>query len=110
MIKPKKVIEEYPWIKEALWHLLIPLSLFIIVLLFLPSRSQFKFSSDEGLELAKAWLVDQGYDLYDEIWNDQPPLLTYSVVPAIKLFGNRVGASRMVVMIYSSVLLWAAAQ
>jgi 4-amino-4-deoxy-L-arabinose transferase-like glycosyltransferase len=110
MIKSKKVIEEHPWIKEVLWHLLIPLSLFIIVLLFLPSRSQFKFSSDEGLELAKAWLVDQGYDLYDEIWNDQPPLLTYSVVPAIKLFGNRVGAIRLVVMAYSSVLLWAAAQ
>jgi 4-amino-4-deoxy-L-arabinose transferase-like glycosyltransferase len=101
---------KYPWVKEAIWHLLIPLSLFIIVLLFFPSRSRFQFSSDEGLELAKTWLVEQGYTLYDEIWNDQPPLLTYSVVPAIKLFGNRVGAARLVVMIYSSVLLWAAAQ
>ena len=109
-MKLKKVIEEYPWVKEALWHLLIPLSLFIIVLLFFPSRSRFEFSSDEGLELAKTWLVDQGFALYDEIWNDQPPLLTYSLVPAIKLFGNRVGAARLVVMIYSSVLLWAAAQ
>ncbi len=109
-MKLKKVTHDYPWVKEVFWQVVMPLSLFILVFLFFPSRSRFEFSSDEGLELAKTSLVAQGYSLYDEIWNDQPPLLTYSLVPAINLFGNRVGAARLVVLVYSSVLVWAASQ
>jgi 4-amino-4-deoxy-L-arabinose transferase-like glycosyltransferase len=48
--------------------------------------------------------------LYDEIWNEQPPGLAYTLAPVIQLFGNKVGAARYVVLLFSGLLVWGACQ
>src|SRR5262249_7751748 len=46
-------------------------------------------SADEGGNFMKTALVTKGFHLYSEIWNDQPPVLTYVLVPTEMAFpGN----------------------
>jgi hypothetical protein len=97
-------------VKEITWQLAIPLGFLLLVLFFFPTRERFEFSTDEGLELIKAMLVARDYSLYDEIWNDQPPGLTYLVVASIKLFGADVQVARTVVLLLSCLLIWAISQ
>jgi hypothetical protein len=97
-------------LKEIAWHLAIPLGLLVIVFLFFPSRERFEFSTDEGLELMKSFLVTKDYSLYDEIWSDQPPGLTYLLVASIKLFGVDVMMARYTVLIISCILMWTIVQ
>src|SRR6266487_3582078 len=55
--------------------IVLVLILFVFVLLqcLLPLRTAIKIGADEEFELAKATLCLKGYELYTEIWNDQPP-------------------------------------
>ena len=65
------------------------------------------FDHNEGLNLAKAALVANGYTLYDQIWNDQPPGLTLILAAIHRISPFDVGISRAVVIAFSSLLLWA---
>lgn len=94
--------------KFDLWQLVVPLVFLLIVIFFFPSRTRFEFSSDEGLELMKAMLVEREYSLYGEIWSDQPPLFTDLLAGVIRLFGTKVGAARFLVVGFSCLLLWSA--
>lgn len=96
------------WVQAALWNLAVPLAFAAVALFFFPSRTRFEFSTDEGINLMKAMLVDQGYALYEEIWSDQPPLFTYLLAGAFRLFGLKVGVGRLVVLVLACLLLWAA--
>jgi len=55
----------------------------------------------------KASLVMKGYPLYEQIWSDQPPLLTYILVGVMRLFGTQVNTARSLLLLLSSVLLLA---
>jgi len=82
---------------------LLPALIFLAVLvLFYPYREAFQRDSDEGVNLMKAYMVHLGYPLYDEIWSDQPPLLTIAIRVLIDLFGNSVGLIRTLVLLVSS--------
>ncbi|MFN2234549.1 MAG: glycosyltransferase family 39 protein, partial [Anaerolineales bacterium] len=106
-----KANQKFPsLLKEIAWHLAIPLVLLFIVFFFFPSRERFEFSTDEGLELMKSFLVTKDYSLYDQIWNDQPPGLTYLLVASMKFFGFGVMTARYTVLVISCILLWAVVQ
>ena len=55
----------------------------------------------------KASLVMKGYPLYEQIWSDQPPLLTYILVGAMRLFDTQVNTARYLILLLSVVLLLA---
>lgn len=101
------LIKYKPSITKLGWHLGIPIIFFVIMLLFFPSRGEFQLDTDEGINFMKAMLVERGYPLYREIWNDQPPLFTYMLVGLIKVFGNKVGPARLLVLSLSTILYWA---
>ena len=46
---------------------------FLLVILVFPIWQSFQIDADEGVNLGKAMLVEQGFELYNEIWSDQPP-------------------------------------
>jgi hypothetical protein len=81
-------------VNGLLWHLGPPIILLLIFLLFFPTRSKFEFSTDEGIDLMKAMLVDRGYKMYDQIWSDQPPLFSFMLAQLMRVFGYKVGVTR----------------
>jgi MFS family permease len=62
---------------------------------------------DEGINLEKALLLLRGYRLYDDIWSDQPPILTHLLTIVLRLFGLRVNAGRLLVLLLVCALIWA---
>lgn len=60
---------------------------------------------DEGFNLAKAAAVTEGHALYREVWNDQPPLLTYILSAVHGLLPHSVAAARIVILLFSIVLV-----
>jgi hypothetical protein len=98
------------WAGALMWHLGVPLAFALLVIFFFPSRTRFEFSTDEGINLMKSMLVNQGYALYGQIWSDQPPLFTYLLTGVFQVFGLKVGAGRFLVLFLSCALLWAAFQ
>ena len=73
----------------------ILLATFIGLQLMLPLRTAIKIGADEDYELSKATLVNHGYKLYSEIWDDQPPLVTFIIAGLLKHFSNSVSAPRL---------------
>ena len=88
----------------------LPALFFIIVFFFYPGRTQFPVSWDEGVELQKSMLVTKGFTLYDEIWSDQPPFVTYILALVFRLFGYRTILAQGLVLLLSAMLLWAIGQ
>lgn len=80
---------------------------FLLVILVFPIWQSFQIDADEGVNLGKAMLVEQGFELYNEIWSDQPPVLTYLLAGVIRLFGYSVPFSRLLIVAFASLLLWA---
>ena len=66
----------------------------------------FEFDPDEGINLMKAYLVANDYQLYREIWNDQPPILTHLLASAFGIVEPSVNLSRSLILVFSTVLLW----
>ncbi|NUM46824.1 MAG: phospholipid carrier-dependent glycosyltransferase [Anaerolineales bacterium] len=91
-------------------RLIVPVVFILLVFLFFPSRGKFELSSDEGINLIKALMVEKGYALYDEIWSDQPPLLTHLLALSLQLFGVKVAVARNVIFAISLGLVWAATE
>jgi hypothetical protein len=90
-------------------YYLIPLLLavgfiFFVWLLF-PYQNRIQFDGDEGINLLKAMMVREGYPLYDQIWSDQPPLLTYLLVGLFQVFPMEVNPARFFILVLSAVLL-----
>lgn len=88
------------------------LGLFIMLATFLavifqhyPIRAVFERNNDEGINLIKALLVEQGYSLYSEIWSDQPPLFTYILASVFRVLDYNVTVSRILILFFSCVLL-----
>jgi 4-amino-4-deoxy-L-arabinose transferase-like glycosyltransferase len=96
--------------KELFFQVALPLMFAAIILFFFPHRARFEFSSDEGINLMKSMLMSKGYHLYGEIWSDQPPLFSYLLMNVVRITGNSVAPARMLVLVFSCALLWAAIQ
>src|SRR5205814_889334 len=60
------------------------LLVFVLIQCLLPLRTAIKIGADEGFELGKATLCLNGYKLYTDIWNDQPPLHTFLITQVLK--------------------------
>jgi len=91
----------------------LPTIFFFIILIALffilksPIKETFEFIPNEGNELMKSSLFLKGFSLYKQIWSDQPPLLTVILSSWLKLSGPSVASGRMLIFIFSGVLLWA---
>ena len=69
-------------------------------------RDTFEFNPDEGTNLIKAQLVREGFNLYKQIWSDQPPLFTALLASWFRIFGSGVYSGRILVLLFSILLLW----
>lgn len=71
-----------------------------------PIKNAFEFDQDEGTDIMKSTLLLNGFSLYKEISNDQPPLFTLILSFWFKLFGLSVFNARILILIFSGLLLW----
>ncbi|HLF81731.1 MAG TPA: hypothetical protein VI410_08165, partial [Anaerolineales bacterium] len=94
---------------RLLW-LLSPWMLVALVILFYPFRFAFELDADEGVNLMKSLLVNQGAELYTDVWSDQPPLLTYLIAVLFQIVGVNLTVVRLMILLFSCVLFWAAVQ
>lgn len=65
----------------------------------------FKLGVDEGYELIKGWMVSEGFLLYEQIWNDQPPLHTLLLGSLFKLFGPSPVVARVYAALFGGMLM-----
>jgi uncharacterized membrane protein len=86
----------------------LPAVLLPVCLCFLgPWWSAYQFYElDEGINLEKAALVANGYRLYEQIWDDQPPVLTLILAAVHLIFPFNVAVPRAIILAIASVLLW----
>jgi 4-amino-4-deoxy-L-arabinose transferase-like glycosyltransferase len=95
---------------ETVWHLVPSGIFFAWIFLYYPYREVFAMDLDEGINLIKALLVGRGFQLYSQVWSDQPPLFTYLLTGFFKLFGYQVNEGRLLSLIFSTLLIWASLQ
>ena len=104
--------------KPTRWHTfsksLLPIAIALIFLTFTfsyyPFREKIQFDSDEGLNLMRSMLVVMGHPLYREVSSDQPPLFTHILALVLRLAGFQVNPARVLVLLFSGLLVWACAQ
>jgi hypothetical protein len=75
--------------------LIILLLAFILLISALPLRTTLRISADEDFEFAKVELCSKGYQLYTQIWNDQPPLYTFLLARAAKITSSVLGMGEL---------------
>ena len=80
---------------------------FLLLESLLPLSTAIKIGADEGFELAKATLCINGYHLYTEIWDDQPPFETFLLTQILKRVSTSVLVPRLMTVVFSVVLLTA---
>ena len=93
-----------------IFNLYLPVLFVIFVLVFMPLQEVFQYDSDEGIQLAKAMLYQEGFQLYSEIWNDQPPLSTVVLAGWLQVFGHSIVAARLLILVWATVLTWTVGQ
>lgn len=76
----------------------------------MPAEQTFQFDTDEGVEVMKSSLYSQGFKLYTEIWNEQPPLFTVLLSYWFRVFGKSIFAGRLLVLSFSTLLIWSFCQ
>jgi len=97
-----KKLERNPFILQFV----VPIAYLGILSLCFVFFYRFEYGPDEGINVMKAMLLSGGYDLYDEIWSDQPPLLTYVLSIAFQIFGAKIHVARILVLSFSCILIW----
>ncbi|MBN2144783.1 MAG: glycosyltransferase family 39 protein [Candidatus Aureabacteria bacterium] len=65
------------------------------------------YGADEDFDVMKPFLMDSGYSLYKDIWNDQPPVFSYILWAWLKIWGFSLPAARILITLFSSALLLA---
>jgi hypothetical protein len=99
-----------PWYSpdpDVLIARLVAAAFFLSILLLYPYSEVYEFDPDEGNRLMIAKLVSEGHALYGEIWNDQPPLMTFVLRAWCGIFGWDVNAARVLTLILASVMAFA---
>ena len=97
----------FPRLLRQIIPFLIAFVFIAVIYLYFPFRNRLQFDEDEGINLMKASLVMKGYRLFEQIWSDQPPLLTYILVVTMRVFGTQVYTARYLLLLFSAVLLLA---
>lgn len=97
-------------LQQLCFNLVVPAVFFGLALYFMPLEQAFRFDNDEGIELLKAALYSEGFSLYTQIWNDQPPLLTVLLSHWFSLLGKSIFAGRLLILSCSTVLVWSFCQ
>ena len=97
-------------IAPLLLPVLIALIFFAFTFLYFPFREKLQFDTDEGLNLMRSMLVSLGYPLYSEVSSDQPPLFTHVLALLFRVGGPDVYRARLLVLLFSTLLVWAGAQ
>jgi hypothetical protein len=95
--------------QQTLIVILIPAVFVIAMLLWFPFRYVFEFNTDEGVNLIKAMMTLKGFNLYSQVWSDQPPVLTYILAAVFRVVGLKVNAGRLVILAMSAAVVGAAA-
>jgi 4-amino-4-deoxy-L-arabinose transferase-like glycosyltransferase len=85
--------------------LILILILFFGLACFLPLTTTVQLGGDEGFELAKATLCLKGYNLYSDVWNDQPPLHTFLIAQTLKHISPSIAGPRLIAVGFTSMLL-----
>src|SRR5947207_10702057 len=85
--------------------LALMLAVFVGLQFFLPLRTALKIGADEDYELSKATLCNHGFKLYTQIWNDQPPLVTFIIANVLKHVSHSVLWPRLLTVGFAIVLL-----
>ena len=91
--------------RSVFWHA-VPLIFIILMVLFFPFRYRFEFNPDEGINAIKAMMNIKGYQLYSEIWSDQPPIFTMLLTLFFRVFGLSIPAGRGLELLFSAAILW----
>lgn len=89
---------------------LIALIFLVFTFSYFPFREKLQFDTDEGLNLMRSMLVTLGHPLYSEVSSDQPPLFNQILAVLFRVVGFDVNPARFLVLLFSTVLVWAAAQ
>ena len=105
-------------IQKTWWNqsgnVILPIVLALIFLAFTfsyyPFREKIQYDTDEGLNLMRSMLVVLGHPLYSEVSSDQPPLFNQILAIVFRLTGFEVNAARLLVLLFSTLLVWAGAQ
>lgn len=82
LTRPPRGIPGGVWVSGTL------LVIALAILVWCPLASRIHLGGDEGYELQKARLLNRGWTLYRDIWNDQPPLHTWVLSQMFRVFGE----------------------
>ena len=94
------------WSRSSIRILISILSIFFFLQSYLKLGTTIVLGADEGFELAKATLCLHGYHLYADVWNDQPPLLTFLVTGILKHISLSAIWPRLLTGLFSAILLF----
>ncbi len=99
------------WLINALriiWTggILVPLTFVAFMLIVDPYSDVADKDYDEGLNIMKAMMLEQGFRLYADIWSDQPPVFTQLLHGWFDRAGASVASARFLVTLLSAALLW----
>ncbi len=78
----------------------------VSILVWCPLATRLELGGDEGYELQKARLVHQGWRLYRDIWNDQPPLHTWMLSLLFRVLGEEALWGRLLSLAAALWLGW----
>ena len=94
--------------KKNIFILILFIIIFLVLALSFNSsiKKTFEYDVDEGTNLIKSLLYLNGYSLYQDISNDQPPLFTVTLAAWLNIFGLSVYAGRILILLFSVILLW----
>jgi len=80
------------------------LGLILFVSFFVPWWSAYELGTDEGINLQKAVLLNEGARLYEDIWSDQPPFLHWVLAAVQWAFPFSIAAARATILLFSCIL------
>jgi hypothetical protein len=88
------------------WDLAAALAFFGLILAACSGAllNAFELGADEHYEVTKAFLWSKGFRLYQDIWNDQQPLLTILQGVLFKCFGVHVMVARCLAVSFGALL------
>src|SRR5437868_395217 len=90
---------------KAAGVMLLLLTAFVALESFVPLRTAVKIGADEDFELSKAVLCVHGYQLYTQIWDDQPPLYTFLLTQILERASPSILAPRLLTVGSAGLLL-----
>lgn len=90
---------------KSLLVLAILLVAFALIQSLLPLKTTIQIGADEGFELAKATLSLNGFKLYSEVWNDQPPLHTFLITQILEHLSPSIFGPRLLTSLFTAILL-----